>query len=263
MRLQAAAIVIALTLAGCSDSGGETVDDGPDVKTGSDVGAISGVVVSEAVVPIPEAQVTVDDVTVTTDGEGVFVFEDLDPGTYFVSVSAEEYLSVQSSVDIEAGKVAKMRLLLPIDPTPKPYHQTQQFDGRITVSTGIVGWVYDYYAASTTGVPACTKCDFEFEADPEIHTMLFEAVWEDTINPGPYGPTYYWLDFFGPDGDDGIYVTSPAREELLADSFGGSGDYEMRFSPDDVWPAIEQEYTIFMTLFYLEGPPDDWRLIEE
>lgn len=138
----AAAILVAATaVAGCAEQGGD--GDVPaalqveqvDVDPASRLGAISGVVVDEAIRPIRNATVSVPGKdNLTTGPEGTFAFEDVEPGVHFVSVVATGYLPVQTSVDVLAGTAATVRLLLPIDPTPQPFHVTIKYDGFIDAS---------------------------------------------------------------------------------------------------------------------------------
>ena len=81
-----ALLLLAVTLAGCSD--GEAPAPEPDesfqpVVTDSDLGAISGVVVDEAILPVVGATVTVQGLGLTTETNegGQFVVEELEPGT--------------------------------------------------------------------------------------------------------------------------------------------------------------------------------------
>src|SRR5687768_8662219 len=84
-----ALLLSSVVLAGCSDDPAPPAasDDGTaDVEVDEDAktGAISGVVVDEAIRPIRNATVQLagKDVNQTTDEHGQFVFQDLEPGTY-------------------------------------------------------------------------------------------------------------------------------------------------------------------------------------
>src|SRR5688572_11370662 len=104
-RFVAVMLVVAV-LAGCSEAPGEADPGLPaaefeDLVVTQSTGAIRGIVVSEAIVPIGGADVAVTGTALTTvsDEDGTFVFSSLEPGTYFLEVAKEGYFTTQASTD--------------------------------------------------------------------------------------------------------------------------------------------------------------------
>ena len=88
-------------LAGCATqdagSGASNTDPGVDVQPTETTGIIKGVVVDQAIKPLGKAIVTIKaagkTITNTTNANGGFGFEGLEPGTYFVVASKAGYLT--------------------------------------------------------------------------------------------------------------------------------------------------------------------------
>lgn len=122
-------LLLAALLAGCADDGASEPEE-PEAfqeieQTDKDKGVIRGVVVNQNIEPVEGATVTLvgQDLSEQTDEDGAFVFTDLEPGTYFMEVSAAAHNTVQSSADVVAGvakpKAVQVRLIF--TPPPVPY----------------------------------------------------------------------------------------------------------------------------------------------
>src|SRR5215471_12428681 len=85
-----------------------------DVQT---KGSIGGTVVDQNGATIPAAAVTITGAegerTATTDGSGIFVVENLTPGTYVVKVSSAGFKTTSvSNVQVFVGKQAALKIRL-------------------------------------------------------------------------------------------------------------------------------------------------------
>src|SRR5688572_23928185 len=97
-------------LAGCTGGSADAQDKGieeleeqaakdVDVQATADTGVIRGIVVDEVIRPIEGATVRLmvtPPVTTKTSATGGFGFEELEPGTYFVKISAEGFAPTQT-----------------------------------------------------------------------------------------------------------------------------------------------------------------------
>src|SRR5690242_2936784 len=137
MRETVALACLALVLAaGCSQPQAESSEGAfagltDDVEVTATTGAIAGVVVDEAIRPIANATVSLQNPSrnATTDADGRFAFEDLPAGTYFLAASARRHEPTQVSVDVAAGDASAVRILLVASNTAEPYSTTLQFRG--------------------------------------------------------------------------------------------------------------------------------------
>lgn len=266
-------LLLAATLAGCAgdapeEDPGVELGDGSrvnlgDVKTRDGFGAVSGVVVDETIRPLAGATVALLEMPeIITAADGRFVFNDLEPGLVLIQVSAEGYETTQASATIVAGEVTIVKVYLPRDASPQPYHTTYKFDAFVDASVGIANWGVDLFAGDI--VPTC-QCAFNFSVDQQPAGFVLEAVWDDSIAGKPTGPTEYYfsLNSDEPFEVDSAYVTTPAHWVADASLFPPEArDYTVSLYPDDVWPAYNQAYEFFVTVFYLEGPPAGWSAIE-
>src|SRR5687768_16775861 len=95
----AALALLSTVLAGCS--GGQ--DGEAAIPTGPGQAMLRGVVVTAAIVPIPNATVAVEPggFETTTDGDGEFEVGPLDAGAYSLAVRAQGYAPQRSAVQVE------------------------------------------------------------------------------------------------------------------------------------------------------------------
>jgi hypothetical protein len=272
----AALATLALLLAGCaSHAGGDDgvhLGDGSmvalkDVAVGEATGSITGVVVDEAIRPVAGANVTGQGTAATrTDAQGLFTLAGLQPGLHTLRVNATGFLAVQSTAEVKAGEVAKVRVVLPADLTPKPYHTTLKFDAYDEVGQGTVDFAIDLVArdfANGTIPPQCDRCYFYFQADSKPATILIEAAWTDSVPDLAENATEYYWSLDGLDSGDytSDYCYSPCHAPVPGDTLPKDLSFGLSISPDEDWVTYEQEWQVFVTLFYREPAPAGWSFI--
>lgn len=105
----------ALVVAGawaCGDTEPETHQNDGD----ADYGILQGQVLFEDESPAAQAgvhaEVTVEEQTTLVDDDGIFEFEDLEPGTYTVVASMEGFEEASTEADVEAGETTVVELVL-------------------------------------------------------------------------------------------------------------------------------------------------------
>lgn len=256
--------VLTALLAGCMGHGGEKeeIDAAEAPKV---LGSISGIVVDEAVRPVAGANVTlhVDGVEPVVASEiGAFTFEGLAPGTYILSASAPGFLAVQSTSSVVGGQTSEIRLQLPIDASPVPYHTTLTHHGFMAAYAGIAQ-TYGQ-AAMDQFWPGC-DCGFTFVAEKQPTNSIFEATWQLTT-PDPAGLAefhYYFLYSGGRPIDFGLCFSpcySLADEKLLAPLQPGV-EAEVYMAGPDNYPVVNQEFDIYLTLFYNGPAPEGWSFV--
>lgn len=259
-----ALLLVGFGLAGCAGGGGDgdaTPDGLPDVKPTEDgKGAIGGVVVDEAIRPVAGALVTLasHQSNVTTDETGTFAWSDLEPGSYFITVSAPRFLSIQSSAEVVAGETAFVRVLLSADPTPLPYQQTYQHAGYMQAWAGIA----QFFVESTqdNGSALC-DCRLYFTPQGGLSTAVYEAFWEWTVpDPADQAELYYVVEQLEGDAYVEDYCFSPCNVHIAGDEFTPDVQAYARLDGPDLWVAYQQKFDLYVTLFYNGEAPEGWSL---
>lgn len=106
------ASLFAASLAGCAKSSGDVSDvpatSLPELATGK--GAITGLVIDDRYRPVPDAQVFLQPVglTTTSDALGQFSFLNVNPGVYILKVDAEGHEAAPKNVDVVAGEYTEV-----------------------------------------------------------------------------------------------------------------------------------------------------------
>lgn len=272
MKPAAAALALLgmLLLAGCSadpKKPGASLDtlEVPEatVDAGSGKGALAGVVVDQAIRPVAGANVSAEGrFNVTTDGEGRFLVEDLDPGIYMVHVTADGFLPMQTGTEVKVGDSTPVRLMLTVDDTPKPTHQTYHFNGYVKMWLGQK--VIEDAAPGTSG---CT-CIFEIVPEGVVRTFVVEADGTYTLqNPNPNQNvvpargTIAWSLKSEEGKKAGNQRDFPIVAHIPAETYDNStGTYTARLTGAN-WPAGDITYDLYVTLFYLSAAPEEWSFL--
>ncbi len=265
----ALALVGMLLLAGCSNHGGSeqtnSVLDVPDasVDLGSGSGALAGVVVDEAIRPVPRAYVSAEgQFNVTTDEQGQFVVKDLAPGLYMFQVTAPGFLPVHTGVEVEGGDAAPVRLLLTHDPRPQPKHQTYHFTGHVDL------WLGQKLVEDAAGTSDCT-CIFEVVPDGVVRTWVVEANGTYTLeNPGlaphaiaPARGTVAWSVASQEGVKQSGQQNFPFTAHVPGDPYDNStGPYAIQLTGAN-WPAGQIDYELYVTAFYVNAAPEGWSFL--
>ena len=291
------ALLLTALVAGCADppSGGDGSEPEPeafqDVEVTETTGAIRGVVVSEAIVPIPGVVVQlVDGANQTTDEEGAFVFNGLAPGDYFVSASKAGYISQQQAATVVAGEEPPItKILLPVDPGAlSPFFQEYVFDGYIQCS--LTGVAVSFAACSAINIFAPVTDDrfgVTYELASKPSWIQTEMIWDSTQAAGGEMTVQYSWDCGDENGgflcDYGVGGKSPlilrANETAIAEinegEYNGTELFIRSFNqgleesdPDipsygsapggGVGLTLNQQFTYYTHIFYGYEPPADW-----
>jgi hypothetical protein len=279
MRGVAAALaLIGFLMAGCSEPASVEKDlvEEPiafeNLEVTETKGLIRGLVISETITPIGGAQVELrmadGSLTKETDGQGAFVFTDLEPGDYFLSASKPGYFPVQASATVVAGvdepPIVKIQLL--IDVANQPYTELLQWSGFLQCGAAIP-FVGSLNPCAFTG--SDNVHDFPFGSNRTPDFSQAEAVWTGTQ---PLG-NYLSFGFYDPDSlasnwksvnmgspavvnatqDEVVEAVGEEADKLIVRLFPGTG-------PDGTNPTVvvEQRYDVYVTYFYGFVPPPGW-----
>jgi hypothetical protein len=262
------ALLLTVLFAGCSGSpGGGAAEPEPDafddVEVTETTGAIRGIVVSEAIVPIADVLVALTDGrNQTTDAEGAFVFNGLEPGDYFVSASKAGYLSQQQSATVVAGGEPPItKILLPADIGAQPFSELYQWTGFLQCGANLI--VRSANPCAFTGSDNVHV--FEWSANGRIPDFAqAEAIWTGTQPAG----NWLAMNFHDPNGATGtescytVNSESPAilnvtMEEIVACEGEEAEKLTVRLFPgaSDGTPSqptvlANQQYDVYIQYFF-------------
>lgn len=271
-----AVVLVSVVLAGCSDGGGGGKDPAAtgtpqaadiDVDPRSKLGAISGVVVDQAIRPIPGASVGLTQGgNTTTDADGRFAFVDLEPGAYFFTVSAAGFLATQGQADVVAGEATSTRVQLQTDLTPVPYHETVAKDGFISYGASIATFALNLVMDEFTGQGTC-NCYVQFDTGPGAVAIVIEATWEPALEcPAGTSDDMYWQIYEGDTEDIHIESAFQAHPIYAVIDKNAAWDanqtsFEASVTEGADCPRYNQQYKAFYTIWYLDFPPEGWSIV--
>ncbi len=290
MRIGVTLVLVSLALAGCADESkpATTSTDDPTVavEVTDDTGAIRGVVVNDAIVPVAGATISIlnTELTTSTDENGAFGFSRVIPGTYFGTVSKDLHAEVQFNVEVVAGVEAPEIVKVQLDRQFKqdPYAVTIPNSGSFTCSQGnMPGYLYSSsschdngigsFLAGYTGVEEIPSTDgsqygVELTQERTFHSdvaegwqnLVFEMQWE-TSATGTSQEMGIVVSTYKPEREGGHWFAnyqseSPLRFQInVGEQFTGPGDpvgsVEPKMIPAEGWKD--------MSYFTSVRPPSD------
>lgn len=293
------ALVIAGCSGGGGGGGGEEQPfDDLEGRATQTTGVLRGVVVDERIVPVVGAVVDVrgaaEAPNQTTDDQGRFLFSDLPAGTYFLHVFSPTHKAIQTSAEVVAGEAepAPVRVLVERLFAQDPYAVQVMHEGYFQCSQAGASW---YYSSSTCqdgvfgplsgSAPRVTQQDREWHADvgPGWQVIVFEMEWEPTSdstsrNMGMVVSTYkpersgsHWFaEFEGATPvrgqlDVGVQHESASGEDPTMVPAEGMTNMSFFVSvrEDGLTPgiALNQQFTVYVTMFHYGRPPEGWSFV--
>lgn len=209
MRAQSLALALPLfvaVLAGCAD------DAPAEPASAAPTSSLRGVVVTQAIVPVADATVTVTpgEWTTTTDANGLFEVGPLEPGTYLVAVQADGYADVRQEAT-PGGELIK--IVLQNVRTDVPYIDVLSFEGFHECT-------FDFYidGLGSQTLP-CGLVDCVSGQDVSTDVWLFEFAIE---SPGLQGILAELVFDSQPTGAQmGLHLRSVAEAGGCVDAGGG------------------------------------------
>lgn len=271
MRVGLSILVLAVSaLAGCS---GASQDDGAlagDPPFNTNTGCIRAVVIDAAVRPLAGATIAIPSLgrSAVTNGDGRADLCGLEPGSYLVNANRTGHTPAQSLVDVAAGEGIVTKMTLPLlEAASKPYHVTFPFRGYTDFSAGVLTPLLDP-TLGEAGLTACT-CSWDVVPDQAPAAITLEADWEDWAED-PTGPTEFIWQVVpeGAPGQADGQMAAPLVKHLSRIDFGDPGFsfanatlYHVSVYPDATWPAVGQEVNVYVTLWYLQKPPENWSFL--
>ncbi len=266
MRVLAVALILAITLAGCGD---KKEDSTPTTDVEVQGNSIKGVVVTPSIKPIPGVTVKLmpGNLEDTTDLFGRFEFKDLDAGAYQLMAEAENHDPTTATVTVVEGESTRPRVILtPIAP-PTARYDKFSFPGHIPASFGPAEETVDPYKEAL-GIEEC-DCTWIFNVPRYTAAVTFEVQWENQYSapdPGPKPELKWTIAPLSLSHSVSGQGGTPIWTVLTEESFEGEGDFSfetagtmsIKIEPGDVYPLSDQGFTIYVTIWEVDMPPDGW-----
>lgn len=204
MRGWLSLVMIAMAFAGCSGGAGGTSEPTSglsneeiaeaagevEVSATATTGVVRGVVLDQAIRPIPGATVQLvgADKTTTSNDQGAFGFEDLVPGTYFVSAAKDGYETSQAAVDVEAGVTNPVPLKIRLQALAPKVAYCDVLTQKGSVGTSVIVLTPVIETGITTFNPLNSEATFRVGAEfsANVSWVQSEIVWEPTTQAADY-----------------------------------------------------------------------------
>lgn len=237
--------------------------------------------VDAAIQPLADVSVTLlgADLRTTTNENGAFLFDDLEPGTYFLEARKVGYIKAQSNAEVVAGVASPdvVKVQLAFDPQGTPYYNAYSFEGFIQCGTNIAaacGGVRDF-----TGLGDDTYSSL-YDTENNITHLQTEMVWENTqafgdsfsvshryATPENHAAGFYDGGITSGSGPSPLLIVTDAVEynknnvgedyEFLLSVFAGTSETVPVFGL-----AVNQKYQMFIHEFHGYAPPEGWRFTD-
>lgn len=240
-RFIAVAPAILLVAAGCVDNtgpDGSLEDDASRPVFDDGTGAIRGVVTDDSLAPIAGALLVIVETghTAFSGERGEYQFSSLPPGTVTVSAEAAGFKAAAKQVEVLAGQVVSVQMLLPPAASSDPYHVTQSKSGRILCGAA---WRTaprtngTRFAACGAGSLVGNPIEVDNYITPfamstdnvsTVQSLVFETIWTATQAFGN-GLRIEWQGF--------VDLVGPTSEEPLRNFVVVMGSSPLRVLLDD------------------------------
>lgn len=190
-----AALLLIVLLAGCAAAPQTVVDfaptaapdpAAPQANVDDEHGGLVGFVSDDSLNPIPDAEVILEGlgITTNTDGSGRFAFSLLNPAKVRVLASHPNFEIALQEVEILPGDVAEVRLQLVPLPSTEPYHVLHQGTGRImcgiSARPGLGVGVCQILTTAVGSASQEPRVDIRLSTQNFSHviTLVLETTWE-------------------------------------------------------------------------------------
>ncbi len=256
-------------LSGCAGTAQQTAAPTTTTPLTRDSGRLEGIVYDAEFTPLKGARVNVSNhpVSVTTDGRGAFVVDDVAPGEHTIAASLAGYRSASQRVSVAAGEILSMRLELDAIPAIEIYPELIQYTGHMTV--GLATVLY----AIRPGTELDDELEFSRDVNPGATTLVATMTFTRT---SPAGAEKFQLDsILGEILYNQTYGESPLLnrvDDVPAGTVQASHsiwlprtcDYFILATcyadpPSSVFQfALDQRFDVYSTLFYGGEAPADY-----
>lgn len=283
------ALLLVLLLAGCSQSPPddsaaqeasriEQADEAAAkvaVEATETTGVIRGVVVDQAIRPVADVLVAIEGTGLnqTTPGTGVFGFEGLEAGTYYLTATRLRYESVRLGVVVEAAKKdpEPVRVVMAALPGTEPFIESFKATLFVAFSAPLFGSL----APSDAGLEGDDRATFSIQ--PNATVIQMETSWDATTPTGEHIRMYASATDAGTpmeiksiEGGSplALRVNGTADGDIADGFYFGVGSLARGFTSTEApdpngYLVLNQEFEAFAHAFHNFLPRDDWLFVRD
>lgn len=282
-------MALLVLLAGCADDArpepaGE--DEEPTLAATDETGVLRGVVIDEAITPVVGAPVAVtlngeEVAVVTTDADGEFGLDGLEPGVYILRAAPEGFIANTGRATVVAGvdEPEVVKLVMQRDLQAAKFALQTVWEGHMVCAatganycalprlyTGIDPFndnsvrLFYHEFVDVGRVPDFVQGEVVWESTQSV-TPTLQNRWTAT-NPtltttGQWNHTYGW-------GQGASPIVFPIDGETIRESrLGIDMGLNIEMFSDTPGLVLDQPFTIYITAFYGYAPPEGWRFVDD
>lgn len=277
MRRAPLLLVLLLLAAGCTGKAGPQVaapSGDPDGLPAGVENLLEGAVLGVDRLPIPDVNMTVSGVSdfQSTDALGYYRFENLPPGDHIVTAEKAGFRSRSQRAFVEDGTILELNFTLEERPLATPYNSTRDQGGFIACQLTVQPAPDNRQRTACGDSLPNNKQVHDFPVEGGAAQLQIELFWTQKtdaarnlqmvaesvgVNAVTYG------DETGPAGlkilvsGSLIEKTVPNGGQIRVSVHAAPGALD---APDDTDAglAFQQDYTVYLTAFFVEPGPSDF-----
>jgi hypothetical protein len=156
-----------------------------------------------------------------------------------------------------------VRICLPADPHPQPYHETLNFHGFIDAAAGIATFAVNLVTSTFLNMTLC-KCYFPLSVPTDTWGFTYEATWRSSVECGPTDDNMYYQVY---EDTSTIHIQSAFlpnpihvvlnRTQFWPDQY----DFVMSLTEGDTCPRYQQPYELYITVWHNGEAPEAWSFV--
>lgn len=273
MRALPLLVVASAMLAGCaSEEQGVALD-------ALELGSVEGVVTDPGLRPLAGATVRVDgrNESATTDASGAYLLH-VPPGEHLLLASMDGYKGGALRTNAQAGISSRLDFALAPVPTIAPSIRPAEAHGLLSCGAALYAGEQEH-RYDCGGSDPNAKASVEFGVD-ELHGLegaVVEVVWTPTTQLTSMLAVAVWsgegeaAEFLGYVEAPGP-INLPIPQRVLVDSLVAGVPLRVEISPTgsltdeeagaDGGAALQQPFTVYLSLFYHAAPPAGYSVLE-
>ena len=201
-------VALLMVLSGCSADDTTTKESAPSAPASpaaapsvdADVGSVAGTVVDAELQPVAGADVALleNQMATKSDANGSFTLNGVAPGSYRVVAEALGYESTARKVEVAAGEVTKLQLVLvAVTLDSESYYVPTHKTAFITLDQQWFSYVVNVLG-HVNHSQVCGQCIFTIRFPSQPSQIVTEPMWPQWTAPGWNDASALWFNWTAP-----------------------------------------------------------------